>query len=193
MHRDGGDIDRTPGEALDLLIDCSLWKFDERLFPLEPSRQSLDRNIHIFLVKRTFPHDADPPTQLKQLIGGDTIPRNCLRKLLAPERGIRCRSRAETTSRMSVPETSVNLNCRAIFGENNVRTPRQVNHVKAISKAFPMQRPSYRQLRLGIPSLNPRHHPRPGGSIYNINHSTLPWRASSVWSTYSSHVPFEKS
>lgn len=145
-------------------------KFDERLFPFEPSRQSPDRNIHAFPVKRTFPHDADPPTKLKQFIGRETIPLDCLREFLVPERGIGCWSRAETTSRMSVPETSMNLNCRAVFGENNVRTSRQFSHVKAIAKAFPMQRASYRQLGLGIPSPDSRHHPRPGSSVYNINH-----------------------
>jgi hypothetical protein len=104
-----------------------------------------------------------------------SISRNCFRKFLLPEANVRRWIRAKTTPFVPMPKTTVNLNHCTVFPKNHVGPTRQLCDMKPVSKALPMQRSPERQFGLGIPSPNSGHHPRTGGSVYDIGHQSLPW------------------
>jgi hypothetical protein len=58
---------------------------------------------------------------------------------------------------MPVPKTSMYKNYRLVFGQYNIRRPRQILYMQPVPKPVFMQKPAHQQFRLGILAVYARH------------------------------------
>jgi hypothetical protein len=85
------------------------------------------------------------------------VPSDVLREFGIPEVLSRLRSKRQSASRVSVPETPVHEDCFSARPENNVRLARQFFSMEPISVAEAMQEPTDDEFRLRVLASHPRH------------------------------------
>jgi hypothetical protein len=71
---------------------------------------------------------------------------------------------------VAMPETTVDEDNRAIFGENHIRLPRKVPVMQAIAEAQPMQSLSNHQFWPSVLTADTRHHLGTCSFINHISH-----------------------
>jgi hypothetical protein len=69
-----------------------------------------------------------------------------------------------------MPEAAMDEEARAVAGEDQIRSPRQVAAMQTEPETAGMQSFPQNKFRLRVPASDPRHHARPGRGINGINH-----------------------
>jgi hypothetical protein len=157
-------------------ITVGVFDISIRLRAVHSKRRAHCRNgaLLIAALQFAFPHDNDAPASLLKQVHITCISRNIRLELGFPEFRARRRVRCVPTSFMSMPETTMDKDNGLVFGQDDIRPARQVPGVKPVAKPSGMQCTPNHQLRLGVLSADPRHHPRPGLAVDSIDHVRLP-------------------
>lgn len=74
---------------------------------------------------------------------------------------------------MSVPETTVNKDCGAMFRKHQIGLSRQLARRESVTESEPMEVPSNDELGLGVSRADGRHHSRPNVRRDYINQISL--------------------
>lgn len=156
------------------LRQCSVGNFNPRITGSDPCLQPFHRRLDVLLAKRAFPDYRHAPTRVAQEGFVPAISIDVRSELGFPELGARRGRCSELAAFMPMPEAAPDLDDRPPPRENDVGTAGKRAVVESETEAFCMERAAQPQLGLRVCRPNARHHPRPRGTVYDIDH-VFPW------------------
>ncbi len=158
-----------------LLLRACTWRLDRGRLEFSSARtkpflQRANCLRKAVVAERTFPYDGNSPASFEELAFRESVPLDIAFELCAPEVGPGSGSGGIGTTRVAVPETTVDETNGSIAPENKIGGAREIPDVKSVSVSTFVKCSSQHAFRLRVLGRDARHHSRPSGLVDNVNH-----------------------
>ncbi|RKQ70573.1 hypothetical protein BCL74_2521 [Oceanibaculum indicum] len=145
--------------------------FDLTFFCSQPDRQAFRRGFHLFrLPQGALPYRRHAPPVFEESCANGAVSSDVRIELRPPELRPSCRYGRVAATLMSVPEAAMHEDHGAVLWKDKVRSAVNLAEMKPEAETARVQCPPESQLRLGVLSPDPRHHPGTGLLVHDIGH-----------------------
>ena len=142
---------------------------------LDPARQKCGKCLPIPAgTRRTLPNNQNTPARRQQCVAHASVALHIGCELSLPELLSRSGHPGIATSRVGVPETTMNEHGDSTPRQNDVGMSRQVLSVQTEAETCREEGLADDDFRLCIPPSNAGHHPASRGRIHDVGHQISP-------------------